>query len=168
MVSRSCPLTFAITCVSAARYPSSGMASATFACGLVMLRYFGNRPCLVFRAHEAAFTSMRAAAVTKAVSSSSPIGTFAVRGSFPRNWRPGFSARVGVCSEALSSGTRFALLSVRGCYASPGRCGHSIMCATGCVSVATNRYLSMSGSWLALSEQAGCIAHLVCCYNASL
>ena len=53
----------------------------------------------------------------------------------------GFSARVGVCSEALSSGTRFALLSVRGCYASPGSGGRSIMCATGCVSLATNRYL---------------------------
>ena len=35
----------------------------------------------------------------------------------------GFSARVGVCSEALSSGTRFALLSVRGCYASPADVG---------------------------------------------
>ena len=80
----------------------------------------------------------------------------------------GFSARVGVCSEALSSGTRFALLSVRGCYASPGSGGRSIMCATGCVSVATNRYLLMSGGGLALSEQEGCIAHLVWCYYESL
>ena len=42
------------------------------------------------------------------------------------------------------------------------------MCATGCVSVATNRYLLMSGGGLALSEQEGCIAHLVWCYYESL
>ena len=161
MASPSSPLKFALTCVSAARYPSYGMANAMFACGLVMLRYFGNRPCLVFRGHEAAFTSKRAAAVTNAVSNSGPIGTFAVRGSFPRNWRP-WVFRSGWCllrsviywyTVCTAVGARLL------CF--PGSGGRSIMCATRCISVATNSYLLLSGGGLVLSALVDCFAHPV-------
>eukprot|EP00439_Symbiodinium_sp_Y106_P025640 s7564_g3.t1 len=91
---------------------------------LVLLRYFGNRPCLVFRAHEATFTSMRAAAVAKAVSSSSPIGTFAVRGAVNLHFvilnavsfaylLPAFGAgkhRVGACTPRALLQTRVSSL----------------------------------------------------------